>query len=61
MQESFSESQEGDIHEAMDVPVCTVSHRCTYAPLALRMPGTYRFNQGVQGEGRCRKLGSPLP
>lgn len=55
MKESFSESWEEDIHEAMDVPVCTISYRCTYAPLALRMPVMYRFNVGVQGGGRHRR------
>jgi len=55
MQESFSENQKGDIHEAMDIPVCTTSLRYTYTPLALRMPGTYKFNVGVQGGGRYRR------
>lgn len=54
MRESFSESQEGDVHEVMDVPVCLTLFRCTDAPLASRMPGTYKFNR-VQGGGRCRR------
>lgn len=28
MQESFSESHEGDVHEAVDVPVCVTLYRC---------------------------------
>lgn len=50
MQKCFSERQEGDVHEAIDIPVCTALHRCTYAPLALRMPEIYRFNVGTQEE-----------
>lgn len=52
MQGSFSERQEGDIHEARDVPVRTISSRCTYAPLALRMPGIWEFKEEESAEDR---------
>lgn len=48
MQECFSERHGGDVHEAVDIPVCTTLHRYTYAPLALRMPGIYGLNVGIQ-------------